>query len=200
MLHNNTSRTIFVCLIAVQIGGLLAVSLNKEEDVVNVKDLLKETPLGRSLMESCEGLFNPTCLKLRFVTFLEKYSKANDYEVYPGVKLVKEKEESNEETAETLKEISRNFPDDVSKRVDSYLLYKIASFIDSHSVTVKLNGDQNARSLMEAETEDDSEFEEEDTNDVGEGRRRRRKKQKVKKVFGLVAAVLLVKSKFFYIR
>lgn len=200
MYYINSRSALAICLLLVQINGLLGVSLSKNtEDVTTVNDIFKESPLGRSLMEKCEGIFNPTCLKLKFVSLLEKYSKGSDFEFYPGVKLVKENEENEAETTETLQEISRNFPDDVNKRVDSYLLYKVATFLDTHSLNVKISGENSARSLIETETEeDDEEFEEENTNDVGEGRRRRRRKKKVKKIFGIIAAVLLVKSKCFH--
>lgn len=93
---------------------------------------------ARSLGTNCDTSYSPTCLKLDVVNFFEKFSEAGDFSLLPGLTLVTEAGGDKGKVTEKVAELARSFPNEPEKRLDSYLMYKIGSFFDNHSLKFRL--------------------------------------------------------------
>lgn len=113
----------------------------------------KENPevfTKRSLARDCEGTYSPTCLKLDIVSFIERMSDTKDFSILPGLSVVKEADSNKTKTAEVVAELARSFPNDPEKRLDSFLMFKLNSYLDSHALRLKLIDDSAPEKLGEA--------------------------------------------------
>ncbi|XP_028043677.1 uncharacterized protein LOC114253115 [Bombyx mandarina] len=109
----------------------------------------KEKP--RALKKDCaNGILNPTCLKIGAITLIEKINAKDELTLFPGVSLVKDG--ANEPKLEAVAaELARSLSTDPDDRLDKFLLFHVGSFLDSHSVKLKLVDDsaaEEARNLI----------------------------------------------------
>lgn len=99
----------------------------------------------RYLAKDCESSYSPTCMKLDIVSFIEKMSESSDYSILPGLSVVREARGNKVKTADVVAELARSFPNDPDKRLDSFLMFKLNSYLDSHALRMKLvdDGEEN---------------------------------------------------------
>lgn len=104
------------------------------------RQLVEEAPenLASNLNKDCGKSYSATCLKLDVVSFLDKLSEQQDIGILPGVSVVKENGSANVPTSEVVANLARDFPNDVEKRLDAYLVHKVGSYLNSHSISIKL--------------------------------------------------------------
>ncbi|XP_053619738.1 uncharacterized protein LOC128680540 [Plodia interpunctella] len=106
---------------------------------------------ARTFGKDCSnGIFSPTCLKIEAIAMLDKLSAKEELRLLPGVSLVKESKENDSKAEEFATELARslNKPED---RLDKYLLYKLGSYLESHTMRFRLldeNSSEEARALM----------------------------------------------------
>ncbi|RVE43868.1 hypothetical protein evm_011484 [Chilo suppressalis] len=86
--------------------------------------------------DCANGIFSPTCLKLGAINLLEKLSTKEEVALIPGVSLVKDKEVKPEAV-----EFARSLSAEPEERLDKYLLYHVGTFLDTHSVKLRLLDD-----------------------------------------------------------
>lgn len=122
--------------------------------------------IARSLKLECDKSFSITCLKLRAVSFIDRWDQS-DFEVLPGVKVVRENNVNGAKTTEMLEEIAREFKDDPDGGVDSLLMSKVTDYLNNHSLKLKLFDEETAGEIVEA----------------------RKKKKKIKAKLGLLLKV-----------
>ncbi|XP_046752802.1 uncharacterized protein LOC124416026 [Diprion similis] len=96
-----------------------------------------ETP-SSSLNKDCNKSYSATCLKLDVVSFVDKLSETKDLGILPGVSLVKETDSKDVPASEVVANLARDFPNDVDKRLDAFLLHKVGSYLNSHAISIKL--------------------------------------------------------------
>ncbi|XP_012228113.1 uncharacterized protein Osi16 [Linepithema humile] len=103
------------------------------------RQIVEETPenLASNLNKDCGKSYSATCLKLDVVSFLDKLSEQQDIGILPGVSVVKENSSTDVPTSEVVANLARDFPD-VEKRLDAYLVHKVGSYLNSHSISIKL--------------------------------------------------------------
>lgn len=103
----------------------------------------------RGIKKDCaNGLLNPGCLKMGAITLLEKLNNKDEVSLIPGVSLVKDGDKSNYEAVAA--DLARSFGDS-DDRLDKSLLYHVGSFLDSHSVKLRLlddNAVEEAKTAM----------------------------------------------------
>lgn len=100
----------------------------------------------------CGNRYSVTCLKLEIVSFLERISDQNEYNLMSGVSVVKDTEANVTKTSEIIAEVSRIFPTDPNKRLDEFLIVKLNDYLKSHSLKLKLldkEAMEKARDLFE---------------------------------------------------
>lgn len=104
------------------------------------RQMVEETPenLAPNLNKDCGKSYSATCLKLDVVSFLDKLSEQEDIGILPGVSVVKENGSTHVPTSEVVANLARDFPNDVEKRLDAYLVHKVGSYLNSHSLSIKL--------------------------------------------------------------
>lgn len=103
--------------------------------------------------KACEKKYSVTCLKLDIVSFLERISDQNEYNIVSGVSVVKDADKNITKTAEIIAEVSRIFPTDPNKRLDEFLIMRLNDYLRSHSLRLKLmdkDAAANARALFES--------------------------------------------------
>ena len=104
----------------------------------------------RGIKKDCaNGLLSPACLKMGAITLLEKFNNKDEVSLFPGVSLVKDGDKSNYEAVAA--DLARSFSSDSDERLDKSLLYHVGSFLDSHSVKLRLlddNAVEEAKSAM----------------------------------------------------
>ncbi|KAF7279553.1 hypothetical protein GWI33_007072 [Rhynchophorus ferrugineus] len=91
----------------------------------------------KTFTKNCNSAYSLTCLKLDLVSWVDKLNEDDDYNVLPGVSIVKENNTASTNTAELVAELGREFPDDPEARLDAFLMKKVTGFINNHSI--KLN-------------------------------------------------------------
>lgn len=136
---------------------------------------------ARSFSKDCSnGIFSPTCLKIEAISLLEKLSSKDELRLLPGVSVVKETKENGSKAEEFAAELARSLPTKPDERLDKFLLYSLESYLDTHTVRLRLLDDtaaEEARSL------------------VGEARKRGGLGGKKGGMGGLLAAGLLMKGR-----
>ncbi|XP_055618781.1 uncharacterized protein LOC129763584 [Toxorhynchites rutilus septentrionalis] len=103
--------------------------------------------------KACENRYSVTCLKLDIVSFLERISDQNEYNIVSGVSVVKDADKNITKTSEIIAEVSRIFPTDPNKRLDEFLIMRLNDYLRSHSLRLKLMDKEtvaNARALFES--------------------------------------------------
>lgn len=111
------------CLIVVLITGLGA---GAEEDVTKKPQKLDQrAEFKKSLAKNCAGSYSMTCLKLDIVSWVDRLSDQGDYDILPGVSVVRENGSARANTADLVTEVAREFPNDADARLNAYLLKKI---------------------------------------------------------------------------
>lgn len=125
------SRKMYKFFIVITIAS--AVALPNPEEANNVQN-------SRVLKKDCvNGLLSPACLKMGAITVLEKLNSKDEVSLIPGVSLVKESGKSNYESVAA--DLARSFSSDSDEKLDKSLLYHVGSFLDSHSVKLRLLDD-----------------------------------------------------------
>ncbi|OXU30503.1 hypothetical protein TSAR_011540 [Trichomalopsis sarcophagae] len=76
--------------------------------------------------------------------------------ILPGVSVVKQNSSVTVPTSDVVANLARDFPNDVDKRMDAYLMHKIGTYLNSHAISIKLFDPRTfeaARSFNEAALE-----------------------------------------------
>lgn len=104
------------------------------------KQMVEESPesLASTLSKDCGKSYSATCLKLDVVSFLDRLSEQQDINILPGVSVIKENGSTSMPASEVVANLARDFPNDVEKRLDAYLVHKVGSYLNSHSISIKL--------------------------------------------------------------
>lgn len=111
--------------------------------LVSCDDAAKKSAFKRALVKDCVNSYSVTCLKLDIVSWVDTLNEEGDYNVLPGVTLVKENASAPANTADIVAELAREFPNDADARLDAFLLKKVSGFLSSHSIKVHLFDGQN---------------------------------------------------------
>lgn len=104
------------------------------------RQMVEDAPenLAPNLNKDCGKSYSATCLKLDVVSFLDKLSEQENVGILPGVSVVKENSSADVPASEVVANLARDFPNDVEKRLDAYLIHKVGSYLNSHSISIKL--------------------------------------------------------------
>lgn len=94
--------------------------------------------LAPNLNKDCGKSYSATCLKLDVMSFLDKLSEQENIGILPGVSVIKENGSTDVPASEVVANLARDFPNDVEKRLDAYLIHKVGSYLNSHSISIKL--------------------------------------------------------------
>ncbi|KAF5286537.1 hypothetical protein FQR65_LT12541 [Abscondita terminalis] len=119
--------------------------------VVFINDIIAEnvtpTPdrsdFKKSLSRDCSNSYTTTCFKLDIVSWVDKLNEEDNYNVIPGVSVVRENGSARANTAELVAELARDFPNDAEARLDAYLMKKVANYLNSHSLRLKLTDNED---------------------------------------------------------
>ncbi|XP_049880873.1 uncharacterized protein LOC126377217 [Pectinophora gossypiella] len=102
--------------------------------------------------DCASGIFSPTCLKIEALSLLEKLNTKEEVNLLPGLSLVKDPSKENGSKAEEFAaELARALPSKPDERLDKYLLFRLGSYLDTHSVKLRLLDDsatEEARALI----------------------------------------------------
>ncbi|XP_043267258.1 uncharacterized protein Osi16 [Venturia canescens] len=125
-----------------------------EIDQRNSRQSIDETKesVATSMSKDCGKSYSATCLKLDVVSFFDKLSEKKDIGILPGVSVVKENGSSDVPASEIVANLARDFPNDVDRRLDAYLVHKVGSYLNTHAISIKLfdpNTFEAARSFNE---------------------------------------------------
>ncbi|XP_066247965.1 uncharacterized protein [Euwallacea similis] len=131
-----TWRSVFVLSLLV---ALQAVAEDAPEPFSNPSpEKSDKSEYKKSLSRDCSSVYTATCLKLDVVSWVDKLNEDDDYSVMPGVSLVRENGSARSSTADIVAELARDFPNDPDARLDAYLMKKVTSYLNSHSVRLNL--------------------------------------------------------------
>lgn len=128
-------KWLIVCSILAIVGSSYA-----EIEQRTARQSIEESPetLSSTLNKDCNKSYSATCLKLDVVSFVDKLSENEDLGILPGVSLVKENDSKDVPASEVVANLARDFPNDVDKRLDAYLVHKVGSYLNSHAISIKL--------------------------------------------------------------
>ncbi|GAB0087566.1 Protein of unknown function DUF1676 [Sergentomyia squamirostris] len=99
---------------------------------------LDVSELKRSFSLDCDAAYNPMCLKVDIVAFIERLSSNSELILSPSVSIVKDNNANHTRNAEIIAELSRSFPNDPSKRMDGFLFSKLSDYLQSHTLRFRL--------------------------------------------------------------
>ncbi|CAH0555713.1 unnamed protein product [Brassicogethes aeneus] len=118
---------------------ILAADADKSNEVPAAKkDSSDKSEFKKSISRDCANTYTATCLKLDIVSWVDKLNENDDYSVIPGVSVVRENGSARANTADMVAELARDFPNDPSARLDAFMVKKITSYLNSHSVRLNL--------------------------------------------------------------
>ncbi|XP_060529169.1 putative lysozyme-like protein [Cylas formicarius] len=129
------TRKALVLALALLSLGLVALADDAGSKNAETSD---KSEYKKSLTRDCSNYYSATCLKLDVVSWVDKMNEEEDYSVYPGVSLVREKDGARANTADIVAELARDFPDDPDARLDAFLMKKLTSYLNSHSIKLDL--------------------------------------------------------------
>ncbi|XP_059050565.1 uncharacterized protein LOC131845512 isoform X2 [Achroia grisella] len=105
---------------------------------------------GNVLKKDCAmGILSTNCLKIGVISLLTKLNSKDEVSLFPGISLVKEDSESQK--AEVVAELARSLSSEPEEKLDKFLLYNVGTFLDTHSVKLRLLDDaaiEEARSMV----------------------------------------------------
>ncbi|XP_033340485.1 DUF1676 domain-containing protein Osi16 [Megalopta genalis] len=138
------------------------------------KQMVEESPetLASTLNKDCGKSYSATCLKLDVVSFLDRLSEQEDISILPGVSVIKENGSANLPASEVVANLARDFPNDVEKRLDAYLVHKVGSYLNSHSISIKLFDPRTFEAARSFNEETLAQLGLGGTKDVGTGRKK----------------------------
>ncbi|CAH2268239.1 uncharacterized protein LOC120634375 [Pararge aegeria] len=134
------------------VSVVYAVALPNPENVEsnNIEPTIESS--ARAMGKDCpNGIFSATCLKIEAISMLEKLSSKEELRLLPGISVVKESKENDSKAEEFAAELARAMPSKPDERLDKYLLYRLGSYLDNHSVKLRLMDDgasEEARALI----------------------------------------------------
>ncbi|XP_072935080.1 uncharacterized protein [Epargyreus clarus] len=139
-----------LCILCISMASALPNPELKDATQNSVEPTMETA--AKAMGKDCtNGIFSPTCLKIEAISVLEKLSSKDELQLLPGVSVVKEKSENSSKTDEFAAELARSLPSKPDERLDKYLLYRLGSYLDSHSVKLRLLDDsatEEARALI----------------------------------------------------
>ncbi|KAG5884642.1 hypothetical protein JTB14_035737 [Gonioctena quinquepunctata] len=116
--------------------ALSALSVKAEDEVK--PELKPKSEYKKSLSRDCSNVYSATCLKLDIVSWVDKLNEDDNYDVIPGVSVVREDNGARTNTADMVAELARDFPNDPDARLDAFLMKKVTSYLNSHSLRLDL--------------------------------------------------------------
>lgn len=141
-------RVLYITILATA----LALPNPETRDSNSIESSTKPLESSRSLAKDCSsGIFSPTCLKIEAISLLEKLNSKEELRLLPGVTVVKEEKENGSKAEEFAAELARSLPSKPDERLDKFLLYRLGSYLDTHTVRLRLldeNTAEEARSLV----------------------------------------------------
>ncbi|XP_014221823.1 uncharacterized protein LOC106649068 [Trichogramma pretiosum] len=90
-----------------------------------------------SWKKDCVKTYTSTCLKLDIVSFVDRLSEQENLGILPGVSVIKQNSSSSD-APDVVANLARDFPKDVDKRMDAYLMHKIGTYLNNHAISIKL--------------------------------------------------------------
>lgn len=124
----------------------------ESRDSITIEASANPLETSRSFAKDCSsGIFSPTCLKIEAISLLEKLNSKVELRLLPGVSVVKEVAENGSNPDEFAAELARSMPTKPDERLDKFLLYRLGSYLDTHTVKLRLldeNTAEEARSLV----------------------------------------------------
>lgn len=131
-------------LVRVFVAAILVAVICAEETPTNVNvNNNSRTDFKRSLSRDCSKSYTTTCMKLDLVSWVERLSEEDNFQVMPGVSLVREADSARSNTADLVAELARDFPNDAEARLDAFLLKKVTGYLNSHTIRVRLFDEQD---------------------------------------------------------
>lgn len=132
---------------------IIGASAHPNPEFKDVEPVPTVETAARAMGKDCaSGIFSPTCLKIEALSVLEKLNSKEEVNLLPGLSLVKEPNKENGSKAEEFAaELARALPSKPDERLDKYLLYRLGTYLDTHSVKLRLLDDsatEEARALI----------------------------------------------------
>ncbi|XP_011554425.3 uncharacterized protein LOC105385701 [Plutella xylostella] len=141
-----------ICLLFIASATALPSPEIREITSNTIESPVDSVTAARAMAKDCSsGIFSPTCLKIEAISMLEKLSSKDELQLLPGVSVVKEANDNKSKAEEFAAELARSFPSKPDERLDKYLLYRLGTYLDTHSVKLRLideNASEEARSLI----------------------------------------------------
>lgn len=94
---------------------------------------------SKSFVKNIWVFFINVLIKLKKIKCLQKFNELNVFAgIFPGISVIKEPDSKTIPTSKLLSDLAQDFPNDINKRVNAFLLHKIGSYLNSHAISVRL--------------------------------------------------------------
>lgn len=103
---------------------------------------------GRSLHKECNSSISAKCLKIHVLSFLEDLSSRDELQLLPGLSIVRENQTNITSPEEMAAELSRQFPGKPDEKLNRFLLYRLQSYLDGHSLRYKLLDSETSKDAL----------------------------------------------------
>lgn len=97
----------------------------------------------KSFFKSCANSYSVTCLKLDIVSWIDKLNENENVDIFQGVSIVRENNNSVSSTSDIVADLARDFPKDPESRLDAFLVRKVQDYLSSHSIRLNLYDQDN---------------------------------------------------------
>ncbi|XP_058793715.1 uncharacterized protein LOC131665673 [Phymastichus coffea] len=120
------------------IVGYAAAEINQRTSAQMIDNTKNDSNLSSmdKWKKDCSKWYSAMCLRLDVISFVDRLSERNSIGILPGVTVVKQN--STAPAGNVVANLAREFPNDVDKRMDAYLMHKIGNYLNSHAISIKL--------------------------------------------------------------
>ncbi|XP_041985528.1 uncharacterized protein LOC121737863 [Aricia agestis] len=101
------------------------------------------------LQKECSSNLSAKCLKIHALSFLEDLSSRDELRILPGLSIVREKDANSTNPEEIAAELSRQFPGKSEEKLNRFLLYRLQSYLDGHSIRYRLLDSETSKEALD---------------------------------------------------
>lgn len=138
--------TVILCFIQQLHGSIDGTESNVVAE--ETKNASNTDRTGRSLHKECNSSLSAKCLKIHVLSFLEDISSRDELQLLPGLSIVKENQTNITSPEAMAAELSRQFPGKPDEKLNRFLLYRLQSYLDGHSLRYKLLDSETSKDAL----------------------------------------------------
>lgn len=122
---------------------IIVVNVVYAEEVKTDKTSSERSEFKKSFFKTCSDSYSVTCFKWDVVSWVDKLNENENVDIFPGVSIVRENNNTRPSTSDVLAELARDFPKNPETRLDAFLIKKVEDYLSTHAIKLNLYEPEN---------------------------------------------------------